>query len=82
MHDIGRFYPDAIGYYSSSIPDEDGEEAMPVEESANMVILAYSYYMATNDSAFLASHFDILKRWTQYLIEKCLYPEHQTTTGR
>jgi hypothetical protein len=81
MHDIGRFYPNAIGYYSSSIPGEDGEEAMPVEESANMVILAYSYYMATNDSAFLASHFDILKRWTQYLIEKCLYPEHQTTTG-
>lgn len=62
MHDIGRFYPSAIGYYSSTDPDEDGEEAMLVEESANMVILACSYYLATNDTAFLASHYDTLKR--------------------
>jgi len=82
MHDIGRFYPNAIGYYSSAVPDEDGEEAMPVEESANMVILAASYYLATNDTAFLVSHYDILKRWSQYLIDNCLYPEHQTTTGK
>ncbi|KAI4920014.1 hypothetical protein J4E90_002154 [Alternaria incomplexa] len=80
MHDIGRFYPNAIGYYSSTIPDEEGEEAMPVEESANMVILAASYYLATNDTAFLVSHYDILKRWSQYLIDNCPYPEHQTTT--
>ncbi|KAI4954402.1 hypothetical protein J4E91_002115 [Alternaria rosae] len=82
MHDIGRFYPNAIGYYSSTDPDEDGEEAMPVEESANMVILACSYYLATNDTAFLASHYDILKRWSKYLIDNCLYPEHQATTGK
>ncbi|CAN9256469.1 unnamed protein product [Alternaria alternata] len=81
MHDIGRFYPDAIGYFSSSIPGEWGEEAMPVEESANMIILAYSYFMATNNTEYLATHFDILKRWTVYVIEKSLYPEHQTTTG-
>jgi hypothetical protein len=82
MHDIGRFYPDAIGYFSSSIPGEWGEEAMPVEESANMIILAYSYFMATNNTEYLATHFDILKRWTVYVIEKSLYPEHQTTTGK
>ena len=82
MHDIGRFYPNAIGYYSSTVPDEEGEEAMPVEESANMVILAASYYLATNDTAFLVSHYDILKRWSEYLVENCPYPEHQTTTGK
>ncbi|KAL1797723.1 hypothetical protein ACET3X_004329 [Alternaria dauci] len=80
MHDIGRFYPNAIGYFSSSIPDKWGEEAMPVEESANMIILAYAYFMATNNAEFLATHFDILKRWAVYVKEESLFPELQTTT--
>ena len=62
MHDIKRFYPNSMGYNKSrnQSTDPHGEEAMPVEESANMVILAYAYCHATNDTEYLNSHFRIL----------------------
>jgi hypothetical protein len=84
MHDIGRHYPNAIGYNKSrdQFNDPGGEEAMPVEESANMVILAYAYYQATNDTEYLKLHFTILTQWTQYLADHCLYPVDQVTSGR
>jgi hypothetical protein len=79
MHDIGRHYPNAIGYNRSrdEFNGPEGEEAMPVEESADMVILAY----ATNDTQYLASHFRILTQWAEYLASHCLYPVNQVTSG-
>jgi hypothetical protein len=84
MHDIGRHYPNAIGYNYSGTEssDPDGEEAMPVEESANMVILAYAYYQATDDMEYLKSHYTILTQWAQYLADHCLYPVDQVTSGK
>jgi hypothetical protein len=83
MHDIGRFYPNVMGYNKSRDDPYDpyGEEAMPVEESANMVILAYAYYQATNDTDYLRAHFRILTQWTEYLVANCLYPADQVTSG-
>lgn len=78
MHDIGREYPNAIGY---SKVDDYRDEQMPVEESANMIIMAYAYYKASLNATYLESHYPILHQWAEYLVEHSLYPEHQTTTG-
>ena len=38
MHDIGSHYPNATGHV------EGNDEYMPVEESGNMILMAYAYY--------------------------------------
>jgi hypothetical protein len=83
MHDIGRFYPNVMGYNRSGVDVDNpyGEEVMPVEESVNMVILAYAYYQATNDTNYLRAHFRILTQWTEYLSVNCLYPADHLTSG-
>lgn len=38
MHDLGSHYPNATGHV------EGNDEYMPVEESGNMILMAYAYY--------------------------------------
>ena len=78
MHDIGRWYPHAIGYDSNAKEDEP----MPVEECGNMIIMAYAYYKAACNVNYLEQHYRILRQRVEYLVEYSLYPEHQTTTGK
>ena len=44
MHDIGRQYPTTVGYDEVNI---SLDEVIPVDESANMIILAYAYFTFT-----------------------------------
>ncbi|KIY74089.1 DUF1793-domain-containing protein [Cylindrobasidium torrendii FP15055 ss-10] len=74
VHDIGAHYPNAVGH-------NDGlDEAMPVEESGNMIIMALSYAQRTGDNSQLTTYADLLDQWTQYLIEDSLIPEDQLST--
>ena len=66
MHDLGSSYPRCVGH-------RDGrEEAMEVEESANMLIMMAAYVKATGDKDFAVKHYNIAKQWTQYLVDKGL----------
>lgn len=38
MHDLGSSFPNAIGHVRGD------DEAMPVEESGNLVLMSYAYY--------------------------------------
>ncbi|EED14629.1 conserved hypothetical protein [Talaromyces stipitatus ATCC 10500] len=49
MHDIGSHYPNATGYRKGN------NEAMPVEESGNMIIMALMYYALVSDSLIPAN---------------------------
>jgi hypothetical protein len=74
IHDLGANFPRAIGH-------EDGNaEEMPVEESGNMIIATLAYAQRANDIGYLKTHYNMMKQWTQYLVQDSLIPGHQLST--
>lgn len=65
-HDLGAHYPNADGH------NDGGGENMPVEESADMLIMADAYMMYNVDKSVSAAygkqHYRILKQWADYLL--------------
>ncbi|KAI1082170.1 DUF1793-domain-containing protein [Whalleya microplaca] len=74
IHDLGTHFPNATGHV------EGDDEYMPVEESGNFILMSYAYYKFTGDVGWLTSHYELLKRFTQYLIEFSLVPASQLST--
>lgn len=74
MHDLGSHFPNATGHV------EGDDEFMPVEESGDMILMMLAYQRATGDTAWLQQHFQIMKRWAQYLIDYTLVPAQQLST--
>ncbi|KAI5238313.1 DUF1793-domain-containing protein [Aureobasidium subglaciale] len=74
MHDLGTHFPNATGHV------EGNDEYMPVEESGNMLLMAYSYYKFTGDSIFLTQHYSKYRQWASYVIQYSLVPEAQLST--
>jgi hypothetical protein len=65
-HDLGSSYPNATGH------NDGNEEDMPVEESANMLIMVAA--------AGTTGHYAILKQWADYLVDNALDPGYQNQT--
>lgn len=74
MHDMGSNYPNATGHNAGN------DEKMPLEECGNMIIMTLAYAQKTGDSGYLNSHYDLLKKWTGYLVDDALYPANQIST--
>ncbi|KAI9690746.1 MAG: hypothetical protein M1820_009843 [Bogoriella megaspora] len=74
MHDLGTHFPNATGHV------EGDDEYMPVEESANMLIMTYAYYKFSGNSDFLREHYPILTQWAGYLERFSLTPGLQLST--
>ncbi|KAH8830455.1 DUF1793-domain-containing protein [Flagelloscypha sp. PMI_526] len=74
IHDIGAHYPNATGH------NDGGDEAMPVEESGNMLAMALSYTLKTGDNSFIERWYNVFDQFTQYLIEDSLIPAEQLST--
>ncbi|KAE9397145.1 DUF1793-domain-containing protein [Gymnopus androsaceus JB14] len=74
VHDLGASYPLALGH-------NDGlDEAMPVEECGNMLIMSLSYAQKTGDFSQITQYTALLDQWTQYLINDSLIPNDQIST--
>jgi hypothetical protein len=77
-HDLGSHYPNADGHLAGT-----GEEDMPVEESANMLIMAAAYLEripAADRTAYAKAHYPIFKQWADYLVTTALDPDLQNQT--
>ena len=64
-HDLGQTHPNASGH------NDGGGENMPVEETANMLIMADAYMQrvsATEAAAYANAHYAIFKQWADYLL--------------
>jgi hypothetical protein len=76
-HDLGSSYPDAAGH------NDGNEEDMPVEESANALIMAAAVIQrlpASDAASFAAAHYTILRQWAEYLAANALDPGYQNQT--
>ena len=63
-HDLGSTYPNATGH------NDGGGENMPVEETANMLIMADAYMQHVpkqEATAYANAHYAIFKQWATYL---------------
>lgn len=74
MHDVGAHFPNATGHV------EGDDEYMPVEESGNLILLAYAYYKFSADSRWLANRYPLLRRFAVYLVDSALVPASQLST--
>ena len=70
-HDVGT-YPIANG--------ETYIGEMPVEESGNMLILTAAVCHYEKDVSYAAKHWDLLTKWTEYLVKFGLDPNNQLCT--
>ena len=61
------------GYYNL-------QRAMPIEESANVLILAYAAYLEDGNKEMIEENYEQMKRWADYLVEKGKLPETQLCT--
>ncbi|MGI8414681.1 MAG: glutaminase domain-containing protein, partial [Nakamurella sp.] len=76
-HDLGSHYPVADGH------NDGNEEDMPVEESANILIMCTAYLQRADvksAKAFATAHYPILKKWSDYLVANALDPDLQNQT--
>jgi len=77
VHDLGSHYPNATGH------NDGNEEDMPIEESANMLIMTAAYLhgaSASDAKAYANAHYRILKQWADYLVPNTLDPANQNQT--
>ncbi|KAJ7503731.1 hypothetical protein B0H11DRAFT_2170697 [Mycena galericulata] len=74
IHDMGAHYPKGLGHPAGL------DEAMPVAESGNMLIMAYGFAKATGDYSQIKRYRALLDQWTQFLIEDSLIPANQLST--
>ncbi|KAK7061847.1 DUF1793-domain-containing protein [Favolaschia claudopus] len=79
VHDLGQS-PFEIDRYFALGHNDGADEAMPVEESGNMVIMALSYAQKTRDISHLQTYHALLTQWTGFLVSDSLIPANQIST--
>jgi hypothetical protein len=79
-HDLG-IYPHANGHdYPANTDLNSVEGHMPVEESANMILMAAAIAKADGNANYAAKYWRLFSTWAKYLKEKGLDPERQIVT--
>jgi Domain of unknown function (DUF4965)/Domain of unknown function (DUF5127)/Domain of unknown function (DUF1793)/Domain of unknown function (DUF4964) len=79
-HDLG-IYPQANGHdYPANVDLNSVEGHMPVEESANMILLAAAIAKVDGNADYAARYWPLFSKWANYLEEKGLDPEKQIVT--
>lgn len=66
--------------YPATFDAYDFDLQMPVEECGNMIIMTYAYCKYQNDFSYARKNFDLLKKWSKYLIDFGLVPANQLCT--
>jgi hypothetical protein len=79
IHDIGPTYPDAT-CWTGQWPWPSGPEVMPVEESADLILVAATYQAATGDSAWANRYRSVFQGYADFLIQNGTSPSKQLSS--
>ncbi|KAF8493583.1 hypothetical protein JB92DRAFT_3084946 [Gautieria morchelliformis] len=72
-HDLGAQYPTVTGDTNGTV--------MPIEESANMLIMTLAQARASGDATLISNFYGILDQWAdQYLVSNAMNPGDQNFT--
>lgn len=74
MHDLGGQFPNATGHVGGE------DEAMPVEESGNLILMSFAYYKFSGNTDWLHRHYPTLSQSTSYLLSYSKIPDAQLST--
>jgi hypothetical protein len=77
-HDLGT-YPHATGQ-SYGGGEESEENQMPLEETANMIIMTAVLAKMEGNASYAQTNWLIVKNWSNYLLSIGFDPEHQPST--
>lgn len=66
--------------FPKGTPIFDESKQMPVEESANMIIVSYLYTKFSDDYSVIKENIDLFSKWVEYLVEFGLEPLCQLCT--
>ena len=77
-HDLGTF-PLANGQVYGGA-EETEENQMPVEESADLILMITAMERERGDWSFAAKYYPQLEKWAAYLADKGMDPENQLST--
>ncbi|KAI0645913.1 DUF1793-domain-containing protein [Trametes meyenii] len=67
--DLGLAYPNATGTH--------GAHQQGIEQSGNMLIALYAHARFSGDGSLLNKHYNLTKRWADYLVNNTLTPTNQ-----
>ncbi|MCJ1311229.1 hypothetical protein MMC25_004900 [Agyrium rufum] len=74
IHDIGSTYPNATGH------DDQNEEAQPIEETGNLMMLVDAYTTATGNTTFATTYASLFQGYANYLVANGLNISSQLST--
>jgi hypothetical protein len=75
IHDIGSHYPNATGH-NNQIAEE-----MPIEETGNLMILAYAYNLATPNETWTSQYMPLFQKYADYLVNNSIDIALQLSTN-
>lgn len=73
LQSIGQSYPNATGLTGAVTEPHP----MPVEASADMLIMTFSYSQRTGDLSLINTYYELLNQWATYLGQNTLIPTKQ-----
>ncbi|KAF8992673.1 hypothetical protein BDQ17DRAFT_1432228 [Cyathus striatus] len=72
--DLGPSFPAALGNTTSDI-------SQTITYNGDMLFMLAAHAKKSGDTSLILIHYDMLKRWADFLVSSCLYPGSKYTTS-